>query len=295
MRKDADMKQITIVEHRVEGKPLGRNVLHDPRSLDFQAMYAPKLQSVIHQSRGLPFTQVRGSCTSEALCGALNSDPDFTGRTFTQDDAEYIYDEEIILEGGDPATDDPGGTGLEVCKAGQLLGLVKSYRHAFGLQHTLGALIVRPVMIGCNWYESMDSPDETTGAVTIAGEIRGGHEFVLDELDVTKEWVGAWNSWGEDWGLRGKFYIPWEVLEQLLHEDGDATVPYVERKQPSSATGHASQQEIDTLTQEAKEIASDLEVAEQEIQAEVDALERKAHHHLYPSKSLYPSKKLYPA
>lgn len=215
-----------IEGYDVPGKPLGRHVAHDPRSRNFEAEQAPKITSVIHQSHGLPLTQTRGSCTAEALCGALDSDPDFKTKQYEQSDADHLYDEEIKLEGGDPAVDDPGGTGLYVCQAAKSLGWITGYTHTFSLNGALKALTLKPVITGVNWYDSFDTP-RADGLVTIGryATVRGGHEFVLDEIDAAKHLIGAWNSWGDQWGLKGKFYMRWTTFERLLHEEGDVTVP----------------------------------------------------------------------
>lgn len=224
--------RLIINEQPIEGRRLGRHVLHDIQSRSFAAARAPQLKTVVHKAVGLPLEQTRGSCTAEAFCGAMNSAPDSDialkkhGSPFDQSNADALYDKEIVLEGHDPATDDPGGSGLMVCKAAKQLGWCSSYRHCFGLEHTLEALVLRPVMIGVNWYSSFDDPDPN-GVIRLAdgATIRGGHEIVLDEINVKAKDVGAWNSWGSGWGYKGRFRMSWELLGRLLQEDGDATIP----------------------------------------------------------------------
>lgn len=219
-----------IEEQPVDGKPLGRNVEHDPRSFDYPAPLGTKVVSVIHAAHGLPLDQTRGSCTAEALCGALDSDPDFKTRKtpLTQKDADALYDQEIILEGGDPKHDDPGGTGVLVCKAAKQMGLIRSYTHAFGLQPALLALVIRPVITGINWYSTFDNPGNR-GLITLGrgAYIRGGHEILVDEIDVPRQEVGCWNSWGPNYGVGGRFRMKFSLWNRLLGEQGDVTVPIV--------------------------------------------------------------------
>ena len=87
-------------EH-VRGGRLGRHVLHDPRSRKYPARFATRVRSVQHESVGLPLNQgTLGSCTANALCGALNSAPnDKQGRRYTERDAVKLYDLETRLEG----------------------------------------------------------------------------------------------------------------------------------------------------------------------------------------------------
>ena len=114
-----------------------------------------------------------------------------------------------------------------VCKAAKQLNLIASYKHAFGLQHALEALVLRPVITGISWYTSFDTPDPTTGLVEIApgATVRGGHEIVADEIDAENELVWFWNSWGTQFGLGGRFCMKFATWGQLLENQGDVTVP----------------------------------------------------------------------
>lgn len=223
------MTNILIPEIRVEGKRLGRHVaLHDERDMNYLAHGAPVFTNVKHEAVGLPLNQGDiGSCTANALCGALNSSPDYTGgKVFTEADAVTIYTRETADEGQPYPQFDPGGTGRAACRAGRELGLITSWQNAVGLQAALQALVLRPVIIGINWYTSFDTP-MSNGQIAVAqgASVRGGHEVVLDELNVDTYMVGGWNSWG-DWGpLGGRFYMSWHCLWRLFNEGGDCTVP----------------------------------------------------------------------
>lgn len=221
-----------IPERKIEGKRLGRHILHDEMSRGYQATEGPSIIDVAHRVHRLPLRQKRGSCTAEALCGDLNCAPDYVGHIYTQKAADHLYDEEIINEGGNPKTDDPGGTGLMVCKTAKQLGWISSYTHTFSMDSALKALAIRPGMTGVNWYEGFDSPD-SKGIISIAGEIRGGHEFVVAQVLVEPRLVGCVQSWGRPWGVANKalklttggFYMTWDTWERLLGEQGDFTVP----------------------------------------------------------------------
>lgn len=243
----ANRRQL-IPEHIVAGKRLGRHILHDERSRKYPAEMASSIVSVSHNAKGLPLNQLEvGSCTAEATCAALNSDPDaaalrgqWAGHVFTQDDAYSLYSTETSNEGQPYPPDDPGGSGLAVCQAAQQLGWISSYTHAFSADDALKALVLRPVICGVNWYTSFDSPDPDTGIVTITAgaTVRGGHEICADQIVLkgqqypgTKitapdDLIGFWQSWGA-WGLdsSGRFYIPFADCERLLSEGGDVTVP----------------------------------------------------------------------
>lgn len=217
-----------LAEHHVHGKRLGRHVVHDPRSRDYVAKRAPKIVSVKHQATGLPLNQGQiGSCTANALCGALDSAPNFNGGTpLDEAKAVSLYELETKLEGQPYPPNDPGGSGLMVCKAAKQMGLISSYQHAFGIEHALLALVQRPVITGVNWYEGFDAPD-ASGLVQISGKVRGGHEVVADEIDAENKLVWFWNSWGPDYAVGGRFCMSFDTWDQLLQEQGDVTVPVI--------------------------------------------------------------------
>lgn len=220
-----------IIEHYVPGRRLGRHVRHDSRSRDYPAELAPEIVSVLHPSAGgMPLDQGDVcSCTAEALSGALNLQPDYREPPGlrTQAQAYLLYDQEVALE-GEPPGSDPGGDGLTVCQAAKNAGLITSYTHTFSAGDALKALVIRPVICGVNWYDSMDSPD-ANGLVTItpAAAVRGGHEILAFGIDAQNELIWFWNSWGRSFGLGGTFSMSFATCERLLSEDGDVTVPVI--------------------------------------------------------------------
>jgi hypothetical protein len=227
---ESDVVRMTIPEQQVEGRRLGRHVVHDPRSRNFEAEAAGAIKSVQHSSFSLPLDQGQiGSCTANALCGALDSSPDnSSGRRFHEKDAVSLYELETKLEGEPYPPNDPGGSGLMVCKAAKQLGWISSYQHAFGVDQALRALTLRPVITGVNWYTSFDSPD-ANGLVAIApnATVRGGHEVLADGIDEPNKLVWFWNSWGKSFGVGGRFCMSFDTWAQLLAERGDVTVPMV--------------------------------------------------------------------
>jgi hypothetical protein len=224
----SDVEITEIPEQVVEGKRLGRHIQHDPRSLGFVAEQAQSIVSVTHQAQGLPLNQGQiGSCTANALCGALDSAPDLSGGVpKTEADALKLYELETQMEGKPYPPNDPGGSGLMVCKAAKQLGMISSYTHAFGVQNALHALVLRPVITGINWYTSFDTPAQN-GLVAIApgATVRGGHEIVADGIDAPNQLVWFWNSWGTQFGVGGRFCMSFATWNQLLQQGGDVTVP----------------------------------------------------------------------
>lgn len=217
------------------GGRLGRHIEHDPRSRAF-AMYPSDLgpiKVVKHRRYGSIFDQGQfGSCTGNALAGAINTAPlHKTGaRALVEADAVKLYAAATVLDGyaGTYPPDDTGSSGLAVCKAGMKAGYLTGYKHAFSIQAALASLTVTPVITGIPWYEGFDKPD-ADGMVVIAGQIRGGHEIEVDAIlkvgSLAETIVELPNSWGTSWGLGGKFRMTAATWAALLEQQGDVTGP----------------------------------------------------------------------
>jgi hypothetical protein len=211
----------------IKGRPLGRLVRHDPRSWNYPAPRAKKIVSVLHTRHGRPFNQgpKLGSCTGNAVAGMLMTEPFFhDGRRLTERDAVKLYSRATHLDPvkGIYPPEDTGSSGLAAMKAAHELGYLKSYGHAFGLDHALKTLVLTPVVTGVNWYDGFDHPDKS-GRVKKKGPITGGHEFLVVGIDVEEKTVRACNSWGPHWADGGYFTFSWDAWDILLDQDGDVT------------------------------------------------------------------------
>ena len=162
--------------------------------------------------------------------------------------------------------DDTGSTGLAVAKAAKNAGLISGYKHATSITAALSALQTGPVITGVNWYEGFDEPD-ASGRVSIAGSVRGGHEFVVDGYDADAGLVYAHNSWGTSWGLAGRFCFSVDDWTRLLSEDGDVT-QFVPVTQPAPtptptptppAPSSVFQELLDLVARDASHIVADVE------------------------------------
>jgi len=75
-----------------------------------------------------------------------------------------------------------------------------------------------PVVIGFNVYSSFESNTVTrTGIMpypnTRREQMLGGHAVLLVGYDKTRQVYIARNSWGTNWGDRGYFYMPFQVIQ----------------------------------------------------------------------------------
>ncbi len=236
------MTYIRIPEQVDPDRRLGRHLNHDPRSLRYLAPAGDlsTLKSVRHQ-RMIPVLDQGdvGACTGFAAEGALGTSPLYdalaegalhrpTGDAVVDEgQALALYSTATALDDyeGEYPPEDTGSSGLAVAKAALSAGLISGYRHATSLEAALTALAGQPVIAGINWYSTFDEPDKT-GRIRIgpAATVRGGHEIVLDELDVPRKLVWFTNSWSSSWGKSGRAAIGWDDFARLLKEDGDVTV-----------------------------------------------------------------------
>jgi hypothetical protein len=151
-----------------------------------------------------------------------------TGITLTEQDAISVYSDATKIDsasGQYPPTD-TGSDGISGAKIAVTRGWISGYQHAFTLNDALAALSTHgPVIVGTNWYSGMFNPT-TDGELTInnGDSIAGGHEYILDEIDVPNQRVWMQNSWGTSWGVEGRAWMTWAMLQRLLSEQGDVTI-----------------------------------------------------------------------
>ena len=73
-----------------------------------------------------------------------------------------------------------------------------------------------PVVVGFSVYESFESDEVAkTGIVPMPGQqeqLLGGHCVAVVGYDDSKQWWIVRNSWGDSWGDKGYFYMPYQYL-----------------------------------------------------------------------------------
>jgi hypothetical protein len=214
---------------------LGRHVRHDPRSLAYAVAGVPTSALVSKRwERRVPVfdQQNLGSCVGNAAAGWLAADntvrdglTSWQGRSVDESLAVELYSAATRsddYDGGYPP-DDTGSDGLSGAKALRAAGMCIGYQHGFSLQAMLTALQAGPVMVGTVWLAGMVDPD--AGRLFARGTVQGGHEYLVDEIDVVRRTVWLTNSWGARWGLGGRAYLSWDDMGLLLGQQGDVTVP----------------------------------------------------------------------
>lgn len=219
---------------------LGRHIRHDSRSRQYPFPTAGiPIRSVRH-TRHVPVWDQGdiGDCVANAALGILATGPFYptyqalpappyplteAGCVQAYIDLTAADDVPGQYRPGDPASQDTGSDGLSAAKLLTAKGAISGYQHTFTLDDALRALQVVPLAVGTVWTAAMFEPNPV-GLVSIAGAEQGGHEYIADEYDDQRGWVGFTNSWGPGFGVNGRFYLQAEDFDILLHRDGDVTV-----------------------------------------------------------------------
>lgn len=146
-------------------------------------------------------------------------------------------DDEHDLPDGDAGMD--FGTSIRAgAEAVTFSGRLKSYLWAFDLQPAIEWILTEgPMVFGTNWYSSMMRPDaEGIVKITPNATVEGGHGWLVRGIDTKRSLARGTNSWGDEWGKSGEFFIPLRDLERLIHEDGEACSAIEQRLQPKLVT-----------------------------------------------------------
>lgn len=119
-----------------------------------------------------------------------------------------------------PPADGSSVTGA--AKAAREAGIITSFQHARSVDDVLGALeLVGPGVMGSGWHSGMFGTDANF-MVDVSGPVEGGHAYCLDGYFPAyhgQEVVRGFNSWGLNWGDRGRFYMKVSDLRRLW-DDG---------------------------------------------------------------------------
>lgn len=219
-----------VVRDRTDPR-LGRSVHHDSRSRAYAFTGAGVTLKTVQHERHIPVLDqgALGSCTGNAGIGCLGTGLFFTDRgtqyTLDESGAIWLYSDATHIDpyAGTYPPVDTGSDGLSVAKALKSAGEIAGYTHAFSLNAALAAFVMQPVIVGTDWTDDMFTPDED-GRVHPTGPVAGGHEYVIDGIDVENKRVWATNSWGASFGLGGRFWLTWDDFGALLKRDGDVTI-----------------------------------------------------------------------
>lgn len=83
------------------------------------------------------------------------------------------------------------------------------------------------IIAGTDWYDGMMETD-TRGYILPNGPMVGGHAFAILGFSDTREAFRIQNSWGQEWGEKGRAWITFEHFQWLLERDGGEAVAVAE-------------------------------------------------------------------
>jgi len=152
-----------IPEIIVEGKRLGRRVIHDSRNKLYPHVASGRALTSQLWVRTIPILDQGnvGSCTGNMMTGALGTAPLYAALpaghpALDEALALQIYSAAETLDGDGPyPPNDNGSSGPSVDQAAKNMGLISGYTHAFDLNSLLDALEDGPAGIGINWYDCL--------------------------------------------------------------------------------------------------------------------------------------------
>jgi hypothetical protein len=119
--------------------------------------------------------------------------------------------------------------------------VIKGNRVVDGLNGILSALAEgQPVSFGGPYADAWMNTDEEgkVPEITKKSSIAGGHEWCFFDYDRrgSPGWIKCANSWSEEWGLSGIFYVPMTAIDVMKKIKGyDAHVFNVDWKTPEPA------------------------------------------------------------
>lgn len=156
-----------------------------------------------------------GTCVAAGTLGALDCDDEYhVDPGFVSDDILPFF-EKIAGHGDLP---DGGAEVREGLKAAKAAGYITAYSlltssaQIRDWQEKHG-----PIVIGADWFSGMDSPN-STGFVTVAGVIRGGHCFYGNGDVGGQDFVNSWGVWAD----HGHFYMTSTEFARLQNGDFEA-------------------------------------------------------------------------
>ena len=215
-------------------RPLKRSydrlVRFDPRSRAYRAREFVRSQAlrVRTWSCDVVLDQgVEGACSGFAVCHEAAATPAVVPG-ISNEVAYEVYRQAQTLDNL-PGEGYHGVSVLAAMKAGKARGWWGGYRWAFG-EPDLAVSIshLGPAVLGLNWYQSMETPDDH-GVLHVGGEVIGGHAILCLGFNPNTGMYTLLNSWGPDWGLDGRCYLSRADMTRLLGEDGEAVIPMKRR------------------------------------------------------------------
>jgi C1A family cysteine protease len=222
--------------------------LPDHRDLVYKVSTPISLPPLIDLRPGMPtpYNQGQlGSCTANGIAGSIEYERKKQGLPELMPSRLFIYYNERVIE--HTVKSDSGATIRDGIKAVNSKGVCpesewgyditkftkkppkKCYKDAAhdrvlqyaGVPQYLTSMKEclaegYPIVLGFTVYESFESSEVAkTGIIPMPGKNEsalGGHCIMVVGYDDSKQWFICRNSWGDSWGDKGYFYMPYQYL-----------------------------------------------------------------------------------
>lgn len=191
-----------------------------PTTARFKRVWTTRKQGPLDQGN-------EGACVGFSCAGELAAKP--AAFEVDNETGRKIYAAARAVDESEGRHYDAGATviaGLQACRKAKYFS---KFVWCFGLDDTINWIVRRgPVIMGINVYTSMFRPSPE-GLWTISGRLEGGHAILANGFWPAHPKFGdvlvLTNSWGADWGVNGRCYLPLEAATRLLNEDGEVAAP----------------------------------------------------------------------
>jgi hypothetical protein len=148
---------------------------------------------------------------------------------FFKDPAALYHEAQLVDEWEGEAYD---GTSVRAgAKVLQREGYISEYQWAFDVDTAVKYVLAKgPVVLGIDWEEMMFEPFDYKKEtfIRMGGGIAGGHAIFWKGVNLKLNcWCGQpgaarlMNSWGDDWGDKGKAWICLKELDALIQRWGE--------------------------------------------------------------------------
>ena len=124
---------------------------------------------------------------------------------------------------GEPKEEN-GSNSRSLAKALKQAKRLNTYAFAANVDEIIQWLLTKgPVLIGTDWYTGMFNPD-SQGFIRPTGVVEGGHMYLAIGYDPATEIIEYLNSWSDDWGLNGRFYMWKNDATKVFANQGEGLV-----------------------------------------------------------------------
>ena len=117
---------------------------------------------------------------------------------------------------------DGGATCVAAFEVARQAGAISGYQWMYSIKEMQQAILLRPIVMGTNWYYEMwdrDPEKIVRFRANQPGQNVGGHFYVLNGYDAQRDLWRNPETWGD-----GDYWIPGEVMYRLLREDGECAI-----------------------------------------------------------------------